>query len=721
MDKYEAVFRSARHERGIPIEITEKLDKWRNTQFSEEDMKNWEKQDLIYDIALFLWSAKRMKIIAEYSSKFESDEEDENVFKKLVELCDEIDRVSDRHEKEFLYAKGFCLVYEFDIAVELLEGCLKNKEVSTEFNIKVRELLDEIFTYYDNATQKEADANIRELIKLRDFDIVECRKYLKHAFFYYSESEEEFIVEVLKKHNKKELWDIFYENNFREEKYLASVYEKVKPEVSLSDGIYMEVLEYWLDEHEYQKIGIEIDRIKSKFGDSLALKRFQVKNLLEQDKIDDASKLIDEILLFDVNDLQTILYKMQVLLFKKEYLKVLELIEKYGEKYELQYVFWKKVISLVESNKREEAISYFVDCYNSGALNDIFITAPIAHKELPESVMISVLDKLIAKNQPEKDWGIPSIFLPYVFDATEDYERKGELRYYLINLYLHVRTIKNMLKINPKEVKEIYHYSQPETLNYLPKYSEKIGGSKLRLGNVAYLNDPEEGKVFYEILKTKNCSALELMLEHNDLLYENTYLACFSRKDDFLPMWVQYAKDGAGNCYAIETSIFNQYESELEERLYRKYTYNRFKYRSNQYVLYRVFYYGSTSLSEGDEEILAFCDVISNILNKLKPYFEDSQIKDLVNQLLSDVRYLFKDVAYSSEDEVRVICTDYYDEKLIESCGDGNYRFYMELDSDIYFNRVILGPKATDIKKKATYLSCCQNVGRVEQSTIKYV
>lgn len=38
-----------------------------------------------------------------------------------------------------------------------------------------------------------------------------------------------------------------------------------------------------------------------------------------------------------------------------------------------------------------------------------------------------------------------------------------------------------------------------------------------------------------------------------------------------------------------------------------------------------------------------------------------------------------------------------------------------------YINRVILGPRATDIKKKATYLSCCKNVGRIEKSKIKYV
>lgn len=722
MDRYEAVFRTTECEYSFPSEITEKLDEWRNVRFSEEyDFDDWKKQDLINDIAIFLWSTKQMEKLEHYSLKFESEEEDDNVFKQLVELRDEMKNISTRYEKDFLYAKGFCLVYEFDIAVDLLERCLQNTEANTEFKIKIRELLDDIFTYSDCATQKMIDANTRELIVLQNFEIVECKKYLKNTFLKGCEAEENFIVEILKKHNEKELWDILYENKFREDNYLANVYDKVKPDIPLDDKIYIEVFEYWLDEHEYQKIDTEIQRIRINFDDLLVLKRFQTKKLIEQEKINEASDLIDELLCKDENDLETILYKIQVLFLKEEYLKTLELIENYGNNYELHYIFWKKVASLVRIDKVEEAITYFVDCYNMGYLDDIYITSSIAHNELPKSVMIGVLDKLTAQSKPNKEWRTPSIFLPYVFSITEKYEKRGELRYNLIYLYLHVGTIKNMLKINPTEVKEIYHYSQPDTIKYLPKYSEKVGGSKLRLGNVAYLNDPEEGKVFYEILKKGNNNILEGLQEHNDLMYENTYLACFSRKDDFLPMWVQYARDGVGYCYAINTSIFDQYESEVEERLYRKVTYNRFKSRSNRYVLYRVFYYGSSTLSEEDKNILAFCDAISNILNELKFYFDNGQIRDLTNQLLNSIRYLFKDVAYASEDEVRIICTDYYNEKLIETSDNESYRFYMELDADIYFNRVILGPKATDVKKKATYLSCCKNVGKVELSKIKYV
>lgn len=722
MERYEIIFRHARFEHDFPSEIKEKLDEWRSSRFSEEDdYENWKKQDLINEIATFLWSAKKMRKLEEYSSKFEIGGEEENIFKHLLELCHEIEGESDRFEKDFLYAQGFCLVYEFDIAVTLLRECLQNKETSIEFKIKVRKLLDNIYTYSDSITQKAADDNTRELIKLQNFDIDECKKYLQHCCIFYSEEEESFIVEVLKKHNEKELWDILYENSFREEEYLVNIYERIKPEISLNDGIYIEIFEYWLEIRAYENIDIEIERVRNNFDDPLILKRFEIKKLIKQGTFDEASNLIDEVLALDTKDPETILYKMQVLFLKNEYLETLEWIENYGQNYDLRYIFWKKVVSLFKIDREDETVEYFIECYNSGKLDDSFITSIIANNELPEGVMIRVLDKLITSIKPEKDWGTPSVFLPYVFSITENYEKKGEIRYYLIDLYLHVNTIKYMLKINPIEVNEIYHYSQPDSLNYLPKYSESVGGDKLRLGNVAYLNDPEEGKVFYEILKKKNENVLEDLVVHTDLMYENTYLACFSRKEDFLPMWVQYASDATGNCYAINTSIFNQFESEFEERLYRKITHNRFKNKNNKYVLYRVFYYGSGVLSDEDEEILGFCDAISNMLERMKNYFSDEQIKDLVNQLLSEIRYLFKDIAYASEDEIRVICIDHYDEKKLLASTNGGYRFYMELDADIYFNRVILGPKAIDVKKKATYLSCCQNVGKVEKSKIKYV
>lgn len=724
MDNFELVLRNARYIDALPSEITDKIDQWERICCSKEDDSDSEeciKEELVNDIAVYLWTTKKMNRLGEYASKFEGTEsKEDNIFLQLKELHSVIERTSDICKKEYLYAQGFCLLSEFDIAKELLEKCTRNKETNNELLIEVRELLADILSFC-GATWKQKDENKREMIALYDFDLTECMNYLKSNFFYHNEEVENFILEILRRHNTNELWDIFYENDFRKTEYLVNVYEKIKPEIPLADGVYLEVLNYWLEKREYQKIDAEIERISNCFDDSLALKKFKVKELIEQELVDLAAELTDEILLLNENDLQIILYKIQVLFYKNDYLKTLEWIEKYQDKFDVNYIFWKKEVSLVKLDRTEEAIAYFAECYNTRNLEEIFITSLIANKEIPENVMICILDRLTAQINLEKDWITPSIFVPYVFGITENLENKGRIRYYLIELYQCVQMIKRLLTIDPEEVKEVYHYSQPETLCYLPKYSKEIGGAKLRLGNVAYLNDPEEGRVFYDILKNSNCSVLEELLDNNELMYENTYLACFSRKDDFLPMWVQYSKDGSGNCYAIDTSVFNKYESELEERLIRKVTYDRYKDKKNNYVLYRVFYYGGSQSSEEDNAVLSFCEKISSILNKLKQFFGDYQIKELTNQLLNGVRYLFKNVAYASEDEVRVICTDYFNEKCVQTCDTGVPRFYMEINEDLFFTRVILGPKAIDVKKKVTYLSCCENVGKVEQSRIKYV
>ena len=129
MERYEIIFRHARFEHDFPSEIKEKLDEWRSSRFSEEDdYENWKKQDLINEIATFLWSAKKMRKLEEYSSKFEIGGEEENIFKHLLELCHEIEGESDRFEKDFLYAQGFCLVYEFDIAVTQVKNLPAKQE-----------------------------------------------------------------------------------------------------------------------------------------------------------------------------------------------------------------------------------------------------------------------------------------------------------------------------------------------------------------------------------------------------------------------------------------------------------------------------------------------------------------------------------------------------------------------------------------------------------------
>lgn len=418
---------------------------------------------------------------------------------------------------------------------------------------------------------------------------------------------------------------------------------------------------------------------------------------------------------------QAIFYKIKILFLQEKYDEVLELLNEYETKFKNYQMFEFKVISLIKTNQIEEAVTFFVNSYNVGNIEDIFIYWFMSHELIEEKIMIKILEGFRTPVVIMRDWRLPEVYIPYVLGITEKYAEKGEIRYKLLQLYIYTNSIKNSLKVNLEEVKEIYHYSQACSLQYLPQYSENIGGSKLRLGNIAYLNDPEEGKIFYKILQEQGCDALNSIYDDNELKYENTYLASFSTKADFLPMWVQYAADGSGNCYAINTNIFSQYESKFEEQILGEITHNKFRYSGEKYILYKVYYYDFEEIDKNDSGIIDFCKKIGGIVGELKSYLQNGKINQLVKDVINSIRYLFKDCAYASEDELRVICIDYNGSRHIDITGEGVPRFYMELDKDIYFNKIILGPKAIDVKKKATYLSCCKNVGKVEQSKIQYV
>jgi len=405
----------------------------------------------------------------------------------------------------------------------------------------------------------------------------------------------------------------------------------------------------------------------------------------------------------------------------ENYEKTLEWISKIGMPFDPYGVFQMKFSSLMRTNNIDEAINFFADYYNTGQLDNSAVYRVISEREINSDIAIKILDRLKAQVNMNRDWGMPEVFIPYVLNITEKYAERGWLRNQLIQLYMYANSIKYILKINPEEAKEIYHYSQPSSLRYLPQYSKEIGGSKFRLGNAAYLNDPEEGKVFFKILEQAGCSIVNEIFEDSELKYENTYLASFSKKKDFLPMWVQYAQDGKGVCYALNTSVFEYNEFDIEKHIYHRLTYNKYNLQEEKYVLYKVYYFNNEDINANDLKVIELCNDIAQMLDRIVQYMNNSEIKELVVNIINSIRYLFKDVAYANEDEVRIISIDYYDKKLIDITSEEVPRFYRELDEEIYFNKIILGPKAEEIRKKATYLSCCKNVGGVEKSKIKYV
>lgn len=721
MDRYDEVLSRARFQEGLPREISRNLEEWRErTYFKEDDIEKWQKEEWVYDLATFFWTTRRFDDIGIYSTIFESNNAEEpNCFRELEDLSYKYRNANSPFEKEIIYADGFAVVYESKIALQKYKECLSVPFITVENELKIRNKMQEIYYYSELGTTDEERENQRRIITLGGFDKKQCTDYLSGLFLGYKKEEEDFIVEILKKYEEVEIWDLLYEKICSTPQCLVEIYKKVQPSIVLNEHIYLELMEIWLLQRKYE----EIDKVirKNVISDGEKIACFDIKRLIAQAKIEEADKKLNLFLCqYPKND-ELSYYKICTLHSLEKYEEVLEWISKVGMPFDSYGVLKIKFLSLMRIDKIHEAIDFFADFYNTGQLDNSVVYYVISEKEINSDIAIKILDKLKAHINMNREWGIPKVFIPYVLNMTEQYKEKGWLRNQLIQIYMYANSIKNMLRIDPEIMEEIYHYSPPSSLKYLPQYSKEIGGSKFRLGNAAYLNDPEEGKVFFKILEKTGCSIINEIFEDSELKYENTYLASFSGKKDFLPMWVQYAEDGKGVCYALDTSVFGYNEFDIEKHIYHRLTYNKYNLQEERYVLYKVYYYNTEELDANDSKVIALCDEIAKLLGEIAQYMNNSEIKELVVNIINSIRYLFKDVAYANEDEIRIISIDYYDKKLIDIVSEEVPRFYRELDKEIYFNRIILGPKSEDIRKKATYLSCCKNVGGVEKSKIKYV
>lgn len=129
-----------------------------------------------------------------------------------------------------------------------------------------------------------------------------------------------------------------------------------------------------------------------------------------------------------------------------------------------------------------------------------------------------------------------------IFDATADLPNKHKVRALLVALYANVTTIKNGHRANLCwSGGEIGHYTRVENLKHLVK---RGGDTYLHLYNVAYMNDPSEGKVFDRLLeefgavsrKHSDPECERLGRRCRSYGYSNTYLGSFSASIDSLPM-----------------------------------------------------------------------------------------------------------------------------------------------------------------------------------------
>ena len=356
-------------------------------------------------------------------------------------------------------------------------------------------------------------------------------------------------------------------------------------------------------------------------------------------------------------------------------------------------------------------------------------------------------------------------------DHAEEEEAKAFELYF--RLSEAISNIQNKQFYWPGKSKEVAHYTSLHTLKSL------AGKGPFRLYNAAYMNDPEEGIEFFEVMKKFGIEDIEkVFYKDKDKSYPSpAYIGSFVKVDkedeekDKLFMWRMYGKhdgqEAAGACliFKHEGTVFaekcgeqigamQQIQFQLQSKL-RMSTGDISNLEERQPPkpeLYEIVYSDeeihqefslspartlSNSIHSDEWNKHELCEKLKELaesLDRIKSHLSEKdegikdKLKQLVRKLLDAIRFLFKARHYQEEKEVRVVQVRYYDEKNRTKEEDGVHvdteqippRFYLKTHENFRFSEVILGPQTRGVPEWKRWLKEQDKTLSVKRSGINY-
>lgn len=334
---------------------------------------------------------------------------------------------------------------------------------------------------------------------------------------------------------------------------------------------------------------------------------------------------------------------------------------------------------------------------------------------LLKSLIESYIKNSIEDNDDKKCYNILSKLL----EQTNFDQLKSELETikneYLEIISTSVKKIKDTLRYSQiTAVDSFIHYTSLSTLKFLlykpdnekndsNKSDENKNYPKLRLSNARQMNDPNEGYTLFKLIGIEKNNLPKTDYDTSPFFFASmTQTGSETNLDDSLPMWKQYGDDAKG----INLTYHSEYiKSLIEEGI----------------EIYKVCYNPAKD-SFLDEEI----NSIKSAFNEIKNYGKDKEKEAIflsALNLIDDIRYLFKDVDYSYENEYRIIKSYEGEEDVIFSSESSNSvipGLYAYIDKELKYSKIKLGPKCDDIDFVAPYIKFVDRNIEVTQSQISY-
>ena len=251
----------------------------------------------------------------------------------------------------------------------------------------------------------------------------------------------------------------------------------------------------------------------------------------------------------------------------------------------------------------------------------------------------------------------------------------------------------------PKKVKTIAHYTNWQTLWKILGDDKQKG--TLRLAPAQYMNDPSEGKFFFENVGEQAEKTIKYFTENNpdpskkksqDTTDIVSCIASFSKNANQLDLWRFYGRDGAGVAIEIECPKISEFSS-LDITFSNEQTLTG--QAKDRIAIFKISY--------GKEACQEAYKAIATNLETLKVFCKNDAkehtdlviaIKNISSALLSYLSYMFKDTHYENEKEYRLIkILPMNSSELKPDIQNGIPSFYSEIPIEkLKIKKVFIGP-----------------------------
>lgn len=251
--------------------------------------------------------------------------------------------------------------------------------------------------------------------------------------------------------------------------------------------------------------------------------------------------------------------------------------------------------------------------------------------------------------------------------------------------------IRNALLMKDSKHKMAYYTSLDTFRFMLPERAQKESGH-FSVMHMAYMNDPNEGRTILRFLRRGSGGSGNET--RKSVEYPYVFMKCFTSLIDDLPMWEMYGDSAKGCCIVLTKEGLYDPDEEREIPLYR--------------VCYIAKQSGDYRILEEHNPHIADVAVLQQNLEEIRNSYEalDKQAitERYFQKTIAPIRYLFKDAAYSHEQEIRLLYQfNSFNSQIKQT--DGNFpMLYVETDFLVAIEELIFGPKVSDLPAKVPYL-----------------